>query len=78
MRIPNTSLAATFTPLLTGTNAAIDTPLQFAVAANAPNAARVELFGTGGSIGVVSNQSSALFTAPSSFLGAVCTPSMPW
>ena len=44
-------------------------PLQFTVTANAGNIARIELFSTGGSIGVVSNQQSALFTAPSATLG---------
>jgi uncharacterized protein (TIGR03790 family) len=69
VRIQNTALAATFTPLLTGTNATLDTPLQFAVSANAANIARIELFSTGGSVGVVSNQQSATFTAPSAMLG---------
>jgi hypothetical protein len=52
-----------------GTNATFDTSLQFAVTANAANILRIELFSTGGSVGVVSNQSSAVFTAPSAALG---------
>ena len=69
MRIQNTALTATFTPLLAGTNATLDMPLQFAVTASATNISRIELFSTGGSVGVVSNQPSAVFTAPSATLG---------
>jgi len=69
VRIQNTALTATFTPLPAGTNATLDMLLQFAVSASANNISRIELFSTGGSIGVVSNQSSALFTAPSALLG---------
>jgi uncharacterized protein (TIGR03790 family) len=65
----NTALAASFTPLLAGTNTTLDAPLQFAVTANATNISRLELFSTGGSVGVASNQPSAVFTAPSAFLG---------
>ena len=69
VRIQNTALAATFTPLLAGTNTTLDAPLQFAIAANATNISRIELFSTGGSVGVVSNQSSVVMTAPSTLLG---------
>ena len=69
VRIQNTALTATFTPLLVGTNATLDMPLQFAVTASATNISRIELFSTGGSVGVVSNQPSAVFTAPSAALG---------
>ena len=69
VRVQNTALTATFTPLLVGTNTTLDVPLQFTVTANAPNISPIELFSTGGSLGVVSNQSSAVFTAPSAALG---------
>ena len=69
VQIQNTTLAATFAPLLAGTNVTLDMPLQFTVTASATNIASIELFSTGGSIGVVSNQSSAVFTAPSASLG---------
>ena len=69
VRFQNTGLAATLTPLLAGANATLDLPLQFAVAANATNVSRIELFSTGGSVGVVSNQPSAIITAPSATLG---------
>jgi uncharacterized protein (TIGR03790 family) len=69
VQIQNTSLAATFTPLLAGTNATLEMSLQFAVAAGAPNIARIELYSTGGLLGVISNQSSGVFTVPLASLG---------
>jgi uncharacterized protein (TIGR03790 family) len=69
VRVQNTSLTATFTPLLLGTNTTLEVPLQFSVTGNALNIGRIELFSTGGSVGVVSNQPSAVFTAPSALLG---------
>jgi len=67
--VQNTSLKASFSPLISGTNVPLETPLQFAVSANATNILRIELFSTGGSIGIASNQTSAVLTAPSSDLG---------
>src|SRR5208337_2907418 len=69
VRVQNTALTASFTALLAGTNATLDFPLQFSITASAGNIARIELFSTGGSIGVVSNQSSAVLTVPSATLG---------
>ena len=70
IRIQNTALAAAFTRQLVGTNALLDMPLQFTVTANATNISRIELFSTGGSLGAVTNQSSAVFTiASAAFLG---------
>jgi hypothetical protein len=69
VRIQNTALNATFTPLLVGTNATLEMPLQFSVTAGATNISRIELFSTGGSVGTVSNQAAAVFTAPSAALG---------
>jgi uncharacterized protein (TIGR03790 family) len=69
VQIQNTSLAATFTLLLAGTNATLDMSLRFAVTAGATNISRIELFSTGGSIGVFSNQSSGVFTVPLAGLG---------
>ena len=74
VRIQNASLMATFTPSVAGTNAPLNMPLQFAVTANTTNVSRIELFSTGGSIGVVSNQSSAVLTVPSAMLGAGLHP----
>ena len=69
VRIQNTDLTASFTPLLAGTNTTLDMLLQFSVTASATNISRIELFSTGGSLGVVSNQPSAVFTVPSATLG---------
>ncbi len=69
VRIQNTPLTATFTAQIPGTNTTLDVPLRFAVAASAANISRVELFSTGGSVGVVSNQFSVIITAPSAMLG---------
>ncbi len=69
VRIQNTKLSAAFTSLLAGTNATLDMPLQFQVKASAGGVARIELFSTGGSVGVSSNQASVLFTVPSADLG---------
>jgi hypothetical protein len=69
VRIQNTSLTASFAALLAGTNATLNMPLQFSVTASATNISRIELFSTGGCVGVVSNQSSVVFTAPSATLG---------
>ena len=69
VRIQNSALSASFTALVVGTNVTLDTPLQFAVSANSSNIARIELFSTGGSIGVVSNQPQAVLDAPSGMLG---------
>jgi len=69
VRIQNTSLAATLTPLFAGTNVPLEGPLQFAVAANATNISLIELFSTGGSVGAVSNQPAAVFSVASPSLG---------
>lgn len=69
VQIQNTTLAATLTPLLAGTNATLEMPLQFAVAANTTNIALIELFSTGGSVGAVSNRPAAVFSVASASLG---------
>jgi uncharacterized protein (TIGR03790 family) len=69
VRIQNTALSATFTPSPAGPTATLDMPLQFSVAASLNNISRIELFSTGGSLGSVLNQATAVFTAPSDLLG---------
>ncbi|MCX6922153.1 MAG: TIGR03790 family protein [Verrucomicrobia bacterium] len=69
VRIQNTTLTSTFTPMLSGTNATLDVPLRITVKPNAAHIDRIELFSTGGLIDVVSNQLSAVFTVPSASLG---------
>jgi uncharacterized protein (TIGR03790 family) len=67
--VQNTSLAATFASLPTGTNVSLAQPLQFTVTPNAPNIASINLFSTGGSIGVVTNRAAATFTLTATNLG---------
>jgi hypothetical protein len=63
VQIQNTSLAATLTVLPTGSN------VQCNVTANATNIARIELFSTGGSVGVATNQAAASFGVSAGYLG---------
>ncbi|MEK7707481.1 MAG: TIGR03790 family protein [Verrucomicrobiota bacterium] len=69
VRLQNTPLSATFTCLLCDTNTALEATLQFLVAANTNTVTRIELFSTGGSWGVVSNQPSATFSLAATNLG---------
>ncbi len=69
VQVTNTSLSATLAALPAGTNAALGQSLQFTVTANTTNLARIELFSTGGSQGVVSNQAAAVFAVSASYLG---------
>jgi uncharacterized protein (TIGR03790 family) len=69
VRIQNTSLAATLAALPTGSNATLDQQLQFTVTANTTNIARIELFSTGGSVGVATNQAAAIFAVSAAYLG---------
>jgi uncharacterized protein (TIGR03790 family) len=74
VRVQNTSLSATLTPNFPGTNVTLDVPLVFSVSANTNAISRIELFSTGGSVGVVSSQSPATFTVPTSELGVGLHP----
>jgi hypothetical protein len=69
VRVQNTSLSATFSANVTGTNATLDYPLQFSVAANQANITSIQLFSTGGLLDMVSNQQSTVFTVPLTMLG---------
>ena len=69
VQIQNTGLTATLTVLPPGTNLTLNQPLQFAVTASPTNLARVELFGTGGSLGFVTNQPAAGFSVNPANLG---------
>ena len=69
MQIQNTSLTATLAALPAGNNATFDQQLQFTVMANATNIARIELFSTGGSVDVITNQATAVFDISASFSG---------
>ncbi|HUC84626.1 MAG TPA: hypothetical protein VL970_05480, partial [Candidatus Acidoferrales bacterium] len=67
--VQNTSLTASLASSPAGTYATLSQPLQFTVTANTPAIARIELFGTGGSLGVMTNQATAGFTVPASYMG---------
>jgi uncharacterized protein (TIGR03790 family) len=67
--IQNTGLTATLAALPTGSNAALGQQLQFTVTANATNISRIELFSTGGSQAVATNQGSAVFVLSANYLG---------
>ena len=68
-RAQNTPLTATLTALVGGTNTALEATLQFTVAAATNDIARIELFTTGGSVGVATNQSAADFALAAASLG---------
>ncbi len=69
VQVRNSALTATFSTLFGGTNADLNAVLQFSVAANGSNIDVVQLFSTGGAVGSVSNQASAVFSVPASSLG---------
>ena len=67
--IQNTGLTATLAVLPAGTNATLAQQLQFTVTPNATNISRIELFSTGGSQAVASNQATATFSVSAAYLG---------
>ena len=69
VRVQNFSLSATLNTLFGGPNSDLNSILQFSVAANTNTVSAIELFTTGGSIGIVSNQPSALFSMAGTNLG---------
>ena len=66
----NTTLSATFAALAAATNG----DLLFGIAANATNIAQIELFSTGGSVAVATNQAAAELAAPAATLGVGLHP----
>jgi len=74
VRIRNTPLNATFTTLAGASNAVLNFTLLFSIAANTNPIATIELFTTGGSVGVVSNSSSATFAVAATNLGVGLHP----
>ncbi len=69
VRFENTSLSADLTTLLGGTNSDLSAQLLFSIAANTSDLSSIELFGTGGSLGLVTNQPTALFSVAGTNLG---------
>jgi len=74
VQVQNTSLSATLAPQIFGTNVAFDTLLSISVAANTKAIAAIELFSSGGSLGMISNRQSVVFSVPSSGLGVGLHP----
>jgi len=69
VQIQNTSLADTLAALPAGSNATFSQQLQFTVTANATNISSIELFSTGGCVGMATNQSAATFDVSPTYLG---------
>jgi len=74
VRIQNTPLNATFTLLAGASNTVLNFTLLFSVTANTNTISQIELFSTGGSLGVVSNLSSATFAVAATNLGVGLHP----
>ncbi|MGO9203984.1 MAG: TIGR03790 family protein [Limisphaerales bacterium] len=62
VRIQNTALSAVLSTLFGASNVAAEATIPFSVVANTNHIASIELFSTGGSLGVVTGQSSASFS----------------
>ena len=69
VRIQNSSLSATLNTLFGGPDSDLNATLQFSVIANTNAVHSIELFTTGGSAGVVSNQAAAFFSIAGTNLG---------
>ena len=74
VRIQNTPLSATFTALAGASNTVLNFTLLFSVTANTNTISTIELFTTGGSVGIVSNLSSATFALAATNLGVGLHP----
>jgi hypothetical protein len=70
VQFQNTTLTANFTAIIPETNG----DLLFAVSSDATNIAQIELFSTGGSVAVATNQSAAELDAPVATLGVGLHP----
>lgn len=69
VQIQNAPLTASLATPLRGTNAALEATLQFTVTANTNGIARIELFTTGVSVGIATNQAAANFALAATSLG---------
>jgi uncharacterized protein (TIGR03790 family) len=74
VRVQNTPLSATFTTLAGAANTVLNFTLLFSVVANTNTISTIELFTTGGSVGVVSSLSSATFAVAATNLGVGLHP----
>jgi len=64
VRLTNSPLAAVFTTLVGDALTAVEATLQFSIAANTPAVSQIELFSTGGSLGRIAGQPTAIFSVP--------------
>lgn len=69
IRVTNNDWMATLTPLLGGSTTAVEATLQFLVEVNTNEVAMIELFSTGGSLGVAQNSNQATFSVAAVDLG---------
>jgi uncharacterized protein (TIGR03790 family) len=74
IQVQNTSLSANLTAQTIAGSVPAGTPLTVTVAANTNAIANIELFSTGGSLGAISNQQTAVFSVPTSLLGVGLHP----
>ena len=68
IRIQNTALSAVFSTPFGGSNIAVEATIPFSVAASTNGIATIELFSTGGSLGLVTGQATATFAIAGSSL----------
>jgi uncharacterized protein (TIGR03790 family) len=74
VRIQNTALSATLTPLDLPDTAPVQGAYHLQVTASTNNVSVIRLFSTGGELNSITNQSSAIFTVNGSSLGAGLHP----
>ena len=74
VRIANNGWSATLTTLLGGTNIALEATMQFTVVATTNSISKIELFSTGGSLGVSNSVNSTTFAIAASYLGVGLHP----
>jgi uncharacterized protein (TIGR03790 family) len=72
--IQNSALSATISLVAGGTNSFVGNTLQFSAAANTNNVSKIELFSTGGSLGSVLGQQTALFNVAGTNVGVGLNP----
>lgn len=69
VRFQNTALSASLNTLLGGPHTDLSATLLFSVVANTSDIRSIELFGTGGALGFVTNQATAFFSVAATNLG---------
>lgn len=67
--VQNSGLSAALNTLFGGSNTDLSAVMRFSVVANSNDVSSIELFTTGGSVGIVSNEASAFFSVAGTNLG---------